>query len=509
MSDPSAPDDDGSSEAAARPRPPTALLRDRLNRRAAQRPVSGRGRALVAVVVVVAVMGAVAAVFAPNGAAPAAGSFDAIAVPPAGSYSSSAFCASGTGTAAAVTIFLTNSSDSTVNGTMTTVGVSSAGDAVATSRRSVSVPGRGSAAVDPSQGLPAGSTASTFVFAGGGVVATQVVAGPTGWSTAPCATQTSSEWSFAGGSTTSGQSVQLTLFNPTSTGAVVNVSFVTDHGRVTPQSYQGLVVPAGRQVVESIGDFVQNDSSIATLVTAQAGMVVSDEFQQWSSGASTGLSLQLGAPALSRVWRFAQTTDSTGSTVSFTLANPTTAEVTASIAFGLSSGSVVPRHVPIPPLATVAFTASTAAGLPKQVPFSVVVTAPVPIVVGRSVLAPAAAPAPVWGASAATVTAADHWLVPGPGVPGAPGIAGATVDSLAVANPGRTATRVSVSTLDGSRPQRDFTVGPDSVAVLGPTQLKGLAAVEVRASSPVNVEEDSGPSGAPGVVSSSGFPLPS
>jgi len=238
-------------------------------------------------------------------------------------------------------------------------------------------------------------------------------------------------------------------------------------------------------------------------------MVVSDEFQQWSSGGSSGVSLQLGAPELSRVWRFAQTTDSAGSTVGFTLANPTSAEVTASIALGLSSGSVVPRQVSIPPLSTSVFTASTATGLPKQVPFSVVVTAPVPIVVGRSVLAPTTATAPMWGASAATVTAADHWLVPGPGVPGAPGIAGATIDSLAVANPGRSPSTVTVSTLDGSHRPMVFTVGPDSLAVLGPKQLSGLAAVEVRASSPVTVEEDSGPTGAPGVVSSSGFPFPS
>ena len=43
--------------------------------------------------------------------------------------------------------------------------------------------------------------------------------------------------------------------------------------------------------------------------------------------------------------------------------------------------------------------------------------------------------------------------------------------------------------------------------MLGPSQVGGLPAVTVSSTQPVDVEEDSGPSGAPGVVSSTGFPL--
>jgi hypothetical protein len=325
---------------------------------------------------------------------------------------------------------------------------------------------------------------------------------------APCATRTSSQWSFAGGSTTAGNSVGLALFNPTATEAVVDVTCVTDSGRVTPQSFQGVVVPPGQQVVENLGAFVQNASSLATLVTTQVGMVVGDEFQQWASGSDTGLSLQLGSPQLSTVWRFAQTTDTSGSTVALTLANPTDTPVTASIAVGLTSGSVVPRHVSIPPLSTSVFTTSSDVGLPKEVPYSLEVTAPTPIIVGRSVQAAAGATAPVWGASAGTVSLADRWLVPGPGVPGAPGIAGATIESLAVANPGGAPARVTLSTLGDTRPPVTFMVRPHSVAVIAPKLVAGLDALEVASSVPVNVEQDSGPTDAPGIVSSTGFPFP-
>jgi len=153
------------------------------------------------------------------------------------------------------------------------------------------------------------------------------------------------------------------------------------------------------------------------------------------------------------------------------------------------------------------FNASAAAGLPRQVPYSVVVTSPTPIMVGRTVQAAAAATPPLWGGSAGTVTLASRWLVPGPGVLHAPGTPGATVDSLAVANPGGIPARVTVAAPDGTHAAMAFTVGPNSVVVLGPKQVGGISALVVTSSTPVNVEEDSGPSGSPGIVSSTGFPF--
>ena len=50
-----------------------------------------------------------------------------------------------------------------------------------------------------------------------------------------------------------------------------------------------------------------------------------------------------GVARLSTVWRFPQTTDGQGSTVTFHLANPGPTAVTATISLGLSSGSVMPR----------------------------------------------------------------------------------------------------------------------------------------------------------------------
>ncbi len=52
-----------------------------------------------------------------------------------------------------------------------------------------------------------------------------------------------------------------------------------------------------------------------------------------------------------------------------------------------------------------------------------------------------------------------------------------------------------------------FTVPAGRLSVVPGSQLTTLVALEVTASQPVYVEEDAGPTGAPGVVSSTGFPL--
>jgi len=485
----------------------SALSAVRRSRHSALRPVRGRWAAILSVAVVVIGAALIDAAFPVSSAPPGPGPGDGVPVAPVDAYSSSAFCSVGTGTAAGSTIYLTNSTPDPVTGVMTSIGPASTSGVVPTVRRRVDVPPFATGAVDPSAGLPAGSNSTSFVFAGGGMAVSQVVSGPNGWSTAPCASQASPRWAFAGGSTSAGNTLALSLFNPTASEAAVNISFLTSSGLITPQAYQGLAIPAGQMVVENVGDFVQNAADIATLVTTQSGDLVSTEFQQWSSGPTAGVSIRLGAPALSTTWRFAQTTITPGSNASFYLANPTGNPIVATIGLGLSSGSVVPRNLVIGPLSVSAFTASGSADVPQDVPFSVTVTSSAPIVVGRSVQAATGGALPVWGSSSATATVADRWLVPAPGVAGAPGTAGATIDSLAVANPGPDAARVTVSLLGGRRPTAVVMIAPGGLAVLGPHQVGGLSVLSVSASRPVYVEEDSGPTGAPGVVSSAGFPF--
>jgi len=486
------------------PEPPTIAPTPRsAARRHAARPVPGRTAAVIAVIAVLLGVGLVSVTVPPPTAAPLPPSADGVAVAPGDATSASLFCIPGT--AGTDTVFLANATDAAARGVMTTV----TSDGTAPVRRQVVVPAMGTAAVDPAGGS-ATATATSFTFAGGGVTATQSVGSAAGWDSAPCASRVSSQWAFAGGSTTAGNSLTLSLFDPTAAPAMVNVSFLTVSGAVlTPQAYQGLTIAPGQLVDEQVGTYVQDQPTVATLVSSASGLLVATELQHQTVGSSTGLSLELGSPAPETTWHFAQTTAMPKGTVDFTLANPGTSTVTAQISVGLPSATVVPRLVVIPAMAATVFDASSMAGWPQGTAYALTVEAPAPIVVGRSVLAPPSARPPRWGASSGSSSPSTGWLVIGPGVPGAPAVAGATVRTLAVADPGGSPASVVVTVLGGGRSGTRATVAPHSLVVFGPSQIGGVGPYTVRSSVPVVVEADAGPSGAPGVIAGDGVPLPS
>ncbi|HEX3839763.1 MAG TPA: DUF5719 family protein [Acidimicrobiales bacterium] len=482
-------------------------------------PIQVRIAALVGVVAAVTGIWIVSvAAGAPTRPA-AAVATDGVSIAAADASSSSLFCAggaSGFGGLAGTTIYLTNTTPQAVTGVMTArvapgtgSGATSTGTPGPPTVRPVQIPPMGTTAINPGTGLAAGDVAASFVFAGGGVTANQVVTGTGGWSTAPCASQVATSWYFAGGSTSPGNALTLDLFNPTSTDAVMNVSFLTAAGVITPSAYQGLVVPAGHVVAENVGDFVQNQGEIGTMISAQSTAVVADELQQWSSGSTGGLALRLGSPSPATVWHFAQTTNPGKATVTFHVANPGSQAGVATFDIGVPSASIVPIQVPVPAQSEVALIASASSRLPRTEPYSVTVKASVGMVVSRSVQAPNGSAPPLWGSISGTTTTSPHWLVPGPGAGTAPGTPRATAGSLAVANSGSSPAQVRVTTLGTGTVVSSFSVAPGSLAVLGPNVIAGLQVYDVKSTQPVTVEEDDNPSGAPGVVSSAGMPFSS
>jgi hypothetical protein len=482
------------------------------------RQVSDRvaGRRLAVVVAVVAVLVGAALVDRAVGPPPppaAPSALSASTIPATSASASSWYCAGGTtgaGAQANTTVYVTNTGNGTVPGAVSTT--VNTGKASVSFHQTISVPARSTIAVNPGIFAPMGYGASTFTFAGGGIGVSQAAAGPDGWTTAPCASASSANWYFATGATTAGNQLVLTLYNPTSTEAVANVSFDTDAGVLQPQLYQGLSIPAGQLVVENVGDYVQGRSAIATVVSAQSGQVVANQLQLVSSSGTSGLSLTLGAPAVDPHWYFAQTTNpaAAGSSVSFMLSNPGSTAEKAVIAVGLTQGAVAPVSVDIPAKSIVPFAASTASRIPHQVPYSVTIssTGGSGLVVAREVLAANGAPLPTFGTMLGTPQVNQHWLVPAPGVGNAPGVQGAAVASLAVSNPGPVSAQVTVAPLGGTPAQaKVLLVKPNSLLVLAQAPVGGLATLDVRSNVPVAVEEDSVPSGATGVVSSTGLPF--
>jgi hypothetical protein len=135
------------------------------------------------------------------------------------------------------------------------------------------------------------------VLGGDGVV-DHVVATPHGPARGACATGASSEWHFAGGTSTRDATFQLALLNPFAEDAVFDVRFEATGRARTPAALQGAIVPAGSVQVIDVTQYVAREPSIATTVTLRRGRVVAERLQSFDGQLGpVGSALELGAPS--------------------------------------------------------------------------------------------------------------------------------------------------------------------------------------------------------------------
>jgi hypothetical protein len=430
-----------------------------------------------------------------------------VAVPRSGAESSAWFCVGGTagGGDGQATLLLTNPTPRPVTGTVTTVSTNSAAVAL-----TVPVPARTETAVAPAPGSPGGSMASTVVFNGGGIGVSQVLSGPLGFTNAPCASTTASHWYFADGSTVAPDTLTLSLFNPTDTVAVVDVSFVVSTGLLAPPAYQGIDVPAGTLVTENIGDHVQNNPHVATMVTSLSGAVVAAELGAVGSAGKGGTSVVLGATTPSTTWSFAQNTDVTGGSTVFYVFNPSDRSARVMVKIGLEQGQAEPVVMDVPAGSVSTLDTAKLARLPVEVPFAMTFDSGggVGIVVDREVIASPLAPPPEVGEVAGEAGGSLQWLVPAEYSPST------GVSTLAVMDLSRGPVTVRLSTVspDGLVPVpgfKDVRVRPGTPLDVTPGAgvALGTEPMEIVSSGPVAVELDAVPVGSPGVVVSPALPL--
>jgi len=425
----------------------------------------------------------------------------ATGVTPAAAETSAWFCAGATGAGgdAQPALLLTNPTARTVTGTVTTV--STVGAPIA---MPVTVPARSQIAVAPAPGVTGGSVASTVVLRGGGVGVTEIVSGPLGFSNTACASTTAGHWYFADASTVQGDTLSLSLFNPTETVAVVDVAFVTSTGLVAPPAYQGIDVPGGSLVVENVGDHVLNDPDVATTVTTLSGQVVAAELEAAGPAGSGGVSDVLGATTPATRWTFAQNTDVTNGGTVFHVLNPSSAPARVTVEIGLQQGAAEPLVLRVPAGAVAVLDTRQLTRIPGNTPFAVtfVSAGEVGIVVDRHVSSPPGAPQPTVGDVAGVAGGAVRWLLPAEYTPST------GVSALAVVDLGPTPVTVGLSVLSptgglvavpGLGGQRVRSGTPLIISAAGGSPL-GTVPMELVSSGPVAVELDAVPVGSPGVV---------
>jgi hypothetical protein len=349
------------------------------------------------------------------------------------------------------------------------------------------------------------------------VAVSQWVHGSSGWGVAPCQSSTAANWYFAGGTTANSDGLYVSLLNPTSSPVVVDLAFTTPTGTVHPINYQGLVLPAGRVVVENVGAEVQNASTVSTAVTARTGRVVASELQVFS-GSSSGLSVVPGVAQAAAHWAIPQGEENTGGSSEIDVFNPGSTAVAVRVHLRLASGPLAPLSSDVAPGSTWVVATGKQTRIPAGAPYSVIVDASggTGVVVGRTVLAPGSAAFPQAGvapgvAGPSMTSPTGEWVVPPPGTSANPVVGGAALKSLALSNPsGAPVTyRVYGMSTSGQRLLASGTLAPGLFSLVPASALSaaGFDPIVVRADGSVGVSEDLAPSGALGVVTMPGLPL--
>jgi len=396
-------------------------------------------------------------------------------------------------------LLVTNFGRRTVSGTIDTVPV---GTSIAAASTFTAAPGQ-------QMSVPVVAGADSVMLDGGDVGVDQQLSGAAGISTAPCSSTASSSWYFAKGSTASGDSLQVALYNPMPTPAVVDVTFVSaSAGLEVPPAYQGISVPPGTVLVENAGDHVSGDPNLATEVSVLSGQVVASETVQSGSPSPTGgLSLVDGVSSPLRQWAFAQNADIAGGGNVFDILNPSSSPATVTVAPAFVHDQAAPLSLRVGPQSLVTFVAQNQTRIPGGVLFGLTfaTTKDRGIVVARQASGSGAPPA--IATTEAQPGGVENWLVPG--VPPGESPWGMSLLDLA-GHP------VRVTVLQVAAGGRTNPLGGESDVQLVPRVLYtmssasvpvGSVPIVVRASGPVAVELDAAPAQPPGVETVPAWPL--
>jgi hypothetical protein len=317
--------------------------------------------------------------------------------------------------------------------------------------------------------------------------------------------------------TSGSDSLFITLFNPTSTPEVVDMTFVTPSGIDHPINFQGIVLQPDQVLADDVGSYVQDQPVVATVVTARTGRMVAAELQELGGG-SNGLAIEPGSPGAQRRWVIPQSEEVAHGTSHVVIFNPGTTTERVTVRVRLPSGPVAPLVQRVAPDSVWDLVTSAETRILKSDPYSAVITATggAGVVVGRLVRAPAAADSPQAGEAGSLDTLSatspvQQWVVPPPGTLAAPAVAGAQPARLALTNDSSSARHFTVSVLapSGARTLATGTVGAGLTVTLDATVLARarLDPILIEAGGRLAITEDVGPTGSLGVVTMPAIPL--
>ncbi len=265
---------------------------------------------------------------------------------------------------------------------------------------------------------------------------------------------------------------------------------------------------------------VQEIPTISTVVSTRTGRVVASAVQEFvgPGGVPGGLSLVPGVPGPQAHWAIPQGQEVSGGTSEVDIFNPGAATETVTVHFRVPSGPLAPLTQKVLPGTTWALGTSGQTRIPGGETYATSIDASggSGVVVARTVNLPAASSVARAGMTLAvdglsTTSPTGEWVVPPPGTTTTPAVSGAAPTSLALLNTSGGTESYTAFAMAGSSQHVMATgsLAAGTVVVVNGSALaaSGLEPILVRASGPMAVSEDAGPSGGLGIVSMPGIPL--
>jgi hypothetical protein len=213
-------------------------------------------------------------------------------------------------------------------------------------------------------------------ISGGGVVAEEISA--RGDAEVPCASAGTKRWYATGFDTTVGSSGEVSVYNPTGTPAVMNVSVYTAGGFSAPEAFQGLSVPAHAEIDVNLAQEIVNTSNIAVGVKVLRGALEIVGVQD-SNGT---LSYDQGLYAKSKSAWFPNVTTVQSATAQLRIANPNDRSATVTVSVGLGKYQVPQQSTTINPYSTGTITITPNSAIPADGYANLTLHSNVPVVTG-------------------------------------------------------------------------------------------------------------------------------
>jgi Family of unknown function (DUF5719) len=181
---------------------------------------------------------------------------------------------------------------------------------------------------------------------GGGVVADVVAA--KGHAEVPCSSAGTTSWYGAGFDTLVGSEAVLSVYNPTATSAVMDVTAYSSSGFSAPAPLQGFSVAAHAQVALNLGAQIVNATDVGVHVNVLRGslVVVGEQVSEHR------VSMIPGTESTTVTAWYPRVTTAGGSKSQVRVANPTSQPATVTLDVALAPYTIAPQTVTVPAYAS-------------------------------------------------------------------------------------------------------------------------------------------------------------